>query len=112
MMSKKKRAKLKREREMAKIAEEKRLKKLGMHPEQVKNIKHEFKDYVPVRNKYLRETETYLSHYSIGRGNTERKESPQYTGDKLLGIATMHKSNMVPVFDSQSAEEISKMRRN
>ena len=112
MMSKKKRAKLKREREMTQIAEEKRLKKLGLHPEQVKNIKHEFKEYVPVRNKYLRETKTYLSHSGKGRGNTDLKESPSYTGDKLLGIATMHKSNMVPVFDSQSAEDISKMRRN
>jgi hypothetical protein len=39
-----------------------------------------------------------------------RKENT-YTGDKLLGIATMHKSNLVPVFSQQSAEEISKMRR-
>ena len=27
------------------------------------------------------------------------------------GIATMHKSNMVPVFDKESAEDIAKMRR-
>lgn len=40
-----------------------------------------------------------------------RKEN-QYTGNKLLGIATMHKSNMVPVFSREDAEEISKMRRN
>lgn len=39
-----------------------------------------------------------------------RKENT-YTGTKLLGIATMHKSNMVPVFSQESAEEISKMRR-
>jgi len=29
----------------------------------------------------------------------------------LLGIATMHKSNMVPVFSEEDAEQISKMRR-
>lgn len=39
------------------------------------------------------------------------KPAVEYTGDKMLGIATMHKSNAVPVFSSESAEEISKMRR-
>lgn len=41
----------------------------------------------------------------------ERKESMKYTGGKLLGIATMHKSNLVPVFKQEDAEEIAKMRR-
>ena len=41
------------------------------------------------------------------------QQQPQtYSGErKLLGIATMHKSNMVPVFDEQSAKDIAKMRR-
>lgn len=39
------------------------------------------------------------------------KKPNVYTGDKLLGIATMHKSNMVPVFSQESAEEIARMRR-
>ena len=35
-----------------------------------------------------------------------------YSGErKLLGIATMHKSNMVPVFSKEDTESISKMRR-
>jgi hypothetical protein len=34
-----------------------------------------------------------------------------YTGDKVLGIATMHKSNAVPVFAQEEAVEISRMRR-
>jgi hypothetical protein len=34
-----------------------------------------------------------------------------YTGDKVLGIATMHKSNAVPVFRTEDAVEISRMRR-
>lgn len=34
-----------------------------------------------------------------------------YTGNKVLGIATMHKSNAVPVFAQEEAVEISKMRR-
>ena len=41
-----------------------------------------------------------------------KTEPQQYSGErKLLGIATMHKSNMVPVFDEQSAKDIAKMRR-
>ncbi len=34
-----------------------------------------------------------------------------YTGDKILGIGTMHKSNAVPIFSSEDAKDISKMRR-
>jgi hypothetical protein len=41
-----------------------------------------------------------------------RQEQQTYSGErKLIGIATMHKSNMVPVFDEQSAKDIAKMRR-
>lgn len=39
------------------------------------------------------------------------KKEMKYTGDKLMGIATMHKSNMVPVFKQEDAEEIARMRR-
>lgn len=40
-------------------------------------------------------------------------KSPEkvYTGNNIVGIATMHKSNAVPVFSSEDAVEISKMRR-
>ena len=34
-----------------------------------------------------------------------------YTGDKVLGIATMHKGNAVPVFSPEQAVDISRMRR-
>ena len=34
-----------------------------------------------------------------------------YTGTKVLGIATMHKSNAVPVFAEEEAIEITRMRR-
>ena len=44
-------------------------------------------------------------------GTTEAKEKKQYTGTKLVGIATMHKSNMVPVFSKDEATEVSRMRR-
>lgn len=47
----------------------------------------------------------------VDTGVTFAKKPNVYTGDKLLGIATMHKSNMVPVFSQEDAEEISRMRR-
>ena len=40
-----------------------------------------------------------------------KKASPVYTGDKIKGIGTMHKSNSVPVFSDQEAIDIATMRR-
>lgn len=64
--------------------------------------------------KYRAEdTSKYPSHESTGgKDSTAKKSSPTYTGDKLKGIATMHKSNMVPIFSSEEAVEVARMRRN
>jgi hypothetical protein len=35
----------------------------------------------------------------------------EYTGTKVKGIGTMHKSNAVPIFSDDEAKDISKMRR-
>lgn len=35
----------------------------------------------------------------------------EYTGSKVKGIGTMHKSNAVPIFSDEEAVEISTMRR-
>lgn len=50
---------------------------------------------------------------SLNTGNVAatKAEPKIYTGDKVLGIATLHKSNAVPVFNSQEAVDISSMRR-
>lgn len=53
----------------------------------------------------------YPSQYDAV-GISFAKKPNVYTGDKLLGIATMHKSNMVPVFSQKDAEDIAKMRRD
>lgn len=42
---------------------------------------------------------------------TFKKPANQYTGNNIVGISTMHKSNAVPVFNQNHAIEISKMRR-
>lgn len=45
-------------------------------------------------------------------GAFAKPQEKVYSGErKLLGIATMHKSNMVPVFAKQDAEDIARMRR-
>ena len=46
-----------------------------------------------------------------GIGTATKKSTNVYTGTAMIGIATMHKSNSVPVFSVQEAIEISKMRR-
>jgi hypothetical protein len=40
-----------------------------------------------------------------------KKDTQMYTGTKVKGIGTMHKSNAVPIFSDEEAVEISKMRR-
>jgi len=47
----------------------------------------------------------------VTEGHSTATVHKVYTGDKVLGIATMHKSNAVPVFRAEDAVEISKMRR-
>jgi len=57
-----------------------------------------------------RETVRYPS-LNTGEGLATKSAPKVYTGTKVLGIATMHKSNAVPVFNSEEAVEISSMRR-
>ena len=48
----------------------------------------------------------------IPTGVAVKPKPKVYSGKQvLLGIATMHKSNMVPVFSKQNATDIAKMRR-
>jgi hypothetical protein len=44
-------------------------------------------------------------------GACTKPEQKVYTGTKVKGIGTMHKSNAVPIFSDEEAVEISKMRR-
>lgn len=43
--------------------------------------------------------------------NTEAKERNTYTGSVIIGIATTHKSNAVPVSSIEQATDIAHMRR-
>jgi len=46
-----------------------------------------------------------------GAGVATLAPAKVYTGTKVKGIATMHKSNAVPVFSDEQAVDISRMRR-
>ena len=58
-----------------------------------------------------RTTTDNIPSLDSGLGNTNKKNAPVYTGDKIVGIGTMHKSNAVPIFSDSQAKEISSMRR-
>ena len=71
-----------------------------------------FKEYKPTAT-FTEQRKQYPSA-GDGIGVATKKEAMQYTGErKLLGIATMHKSNMVPIFEDNKHEaiEIARMRR-
>jgi hypothetical protein len=53
----------------------------------------------------------HIKSLDTGLGVATLQPAKQYTGTKVKGIATMHKSNAVPVFSDEEAVEISKMRR-
>ncbi len=46
-----------------------------------------------------------------GIGVSYARKENVYTGTLITGIATMHKSNAVPVINQKQAEEIARMRR-
>jgi len=76
------------------------------------------------RRAMVAEPLVYKLETPVGRTNTKHIPSLNtvggvatlapakvYTGTKVKGIATMHKSNAVPVFSDEEAIDISKMRR-
>ena len=44
-------------------------------------------------------------------GAVRTKEIPKYTGTELIGIGQLHKSNGIPIFRKQDAEDLARMRR-
>ena len=50
--------------------------------------------------------------FNRGCSGGTKKETPKYTGDLIVGIATMHKSNAVPVMrGTDQAKEIARMAK-
>ena len=53
-------------------------------------------------------TTSSISYHS----SMAKKEEKVYTGNEIIGIAQMHKSNAVPVRGKKQATEVATMRRN
>ena len=78
---------------------------------------------VKVPDRSMKKLSASLPRIPVGRGTDKieslvtnwtpclKVEDKQYTGTKIKGIGTMHKSNAVPVFSDEEAVEISQMRR-
>ena len=96
-----------------KDAWEKLLKKHKIDQEQLKQKRGlSAEKWKPQSTSLARETPHYPSLNSKDScGVAVKKPSPVYTGTLIKGIATMHKSNAVPVFNSEQAQDIAKMRR-
>lgn len=43
--------------------------------------------------------------------DTFAKKDKVYSGDAIVGISTLHKSNAIPVFSKQEAVDVANMRR-
>ena len=79
-----------------------------------KKLFADLKEFKPKKlswNPAIRETRVVKSITS-SVASTPAVEKKVYTGNLIKGIATMHKSNAVPVISQEHAEDISKMRRN
>lgn len=66
---------------------------------------------MPPTKAYVRETVRHPSLNTGGGSCTKPVQGKVYTGTAIIGIGTLHKSNAVPIFSSDEAIEISKMRR-
>ena len=62
--------------------------------------------------QYKSVMEEYMENGNYPTMNISKKETMKYTGTLVKGIATMHKSNAVPVISQEEATEIANMRRN
>jgi len=84
----------------------------------------EFKTYVPktnqlekLREQQAKQYKSLMEEYMANgkwhelSGDCTKRENPVYTGTLIKGIATMHKSNAIPVISKEEATDISRMRR-
>ena len=67
--------------------------------------------WAPTKTTYRGSEQPRIPSRDTGAGNAVLAPAKVYTGTKVKGIATMHKSNAVPVFSSEEAIAISNMRR-
>jgi hypothetical protein len=66
--------------------------------------------YVPPQ-PYRRDTGPRYPSLDTGAAIAARAPDKVYTGDAMIGISVLHKSNGIPVFRDEDIKDISKMRR-
>jgi hypothetical protein len=67
--------------------------------------------YVAPKQMHRGANEPRIPSLNSAGGNATVAPPKVYTGTMVKGIATMHKSNAVPVFSDEQAVDISRMRR-
>ena len=104
-------AEAKRKAEQLDTSWKEMLKRHGVEQEQKRQRRAMTADtWQPKTTIFRRETPAIGSLPFTGGACTKAPEKV-YTGTKVKGIGTMHKSNAVPIFSDEEAIEISKMRR-
>jgi len=83
------------------------LKKMGVHPSQLKGKDRCHGNTIP---DYAENKPAIPTSDVIPTGSSKRERNI-YTGTYIKGIGTMHKSNMVPITSGKDAKEIARMRR-
>ncbi|MBI19510.1 MAG: hypothetical protein CMB73_02935 [Euryarchaeota archaeon] len=83
------------------------LMKMGVHPSQLKNKEKSSGNEIP----------NYKVHRSVPTSDRICTIAPKakrnvYSGDYVTGLATMHKSNIVPVGRGTDPKEYAQMRRS
>ena len=98
----------------AEVEHEKFLQKMGVSDSQLKEKLYD--EYG--KRKHYGTIPEYSEHQATATlsnrvaGNGAAKERNVYTGDLIVGIGTMHKSNAVPIMrGTNEAKEMAKMRR-
>lgn len=86
------------------------LRKHGIDPDAPKKRAQKETYVTPKQQGYVRQTPHYPSLGSH-TGFATKKEPQKYTGTLIKGIATMHKSNAIPIISDEQAVEVSSMRR-
>ena len=84
----------------------------GKSPVRAKQVSKHYTtaEYRPSEGPYRRQT-PHIPSVDLGGNFITKTEPMKYTGTLVKGIATMHKSNAVPVINQEEAEAIAKMRR-
>ena len=66
---------------------------------------------LPPEEKPYQRPEQKIESKNSGFVPVSEQTQKEYTGELVTGIATMHKSNPVPVINQQQAEDLASMRR-